>query len=338
MHAAFHIFPSVVETAPPALDLKPGPLLEQLIVTDRGQQALVGDLALSEGRSPGRMVNASPDQRDYRLLLKAAVLVATHGRSGAFSIGTGFPMATLRSNAEAATVLLSRLESIGFDARPLGGPSAERMAVKVANVSVTSEIAACDIALREGPTRSTGSHFLISLGYGTCEAALSTPTGIVQRTAVSLAGVRYAIERAMQDVARTTPLGLRTEHQFDAHFRTGRITVGREKLSLLDVRRRALDAYMENVIVPAFANAWSAEEFDRADDLYVTGGGALYPSLMDAIRAEFGSALTVHAVPDPMCLAALGYALLAAREADKEHTSVGIDIGNANTCVCVLEP
>jgi molecular chaperone DnaK (HSP70) len=39
-----------------------------------------------------------------------------------------------------------------------------------------------------------------------------------------------------------------------------------------------------------------------------------------------------------MCLAALGYALLAAREADKEHTSVGIDIGNANTCVCVLEP
>lgn len=337
MHAAFHIFPSVVESAPPVLDLRPGVLLEQLCVSDRGQNALVGDLALSEGRAPGRLVNASPEQRDYRVLLKAALLVATHGRSGPVSVGTGFPTATLRSNADAATTLLSRCESIGFDARPVGGPTSERLSVEVTNVAVTSEIAACDIALREGPTKASGNFFILSLGYGTCEAALSTPSGIVQRTSVSLPGVRYAVERAMQDVARTTSLGLRTEHQFDAHFRTGRITVGRERISILDVRKRALDAYMENVIVPAIANAWSSEEFDRAEDLYVTGGGALYPSLMDAVRAEFGASLAVHPVPDPVSLAALGYALLASRDAGEGTTSVGIDIGNANSCVCVLE-
>ena len=82
MHAAFHLFPSVVETAPPVLDLRPGSLVEQLVLSDRGQVVLVGDLALAEGRSPGRIVNATPDQRDYRLLLKAALLVAGHGRSG----------------------------------------------------------------------------------------------------------------------------------------------------------------------------------------------------------------------------------------------------------------
>jgi len=46
MHAAFHIFPSVVETAPPALDLRGGSLVEQLVLTDRGQVVLVGDIAL----------------------------------------------------------------------------------------------------------------------------------------------------------------------------------------------------------------------------------------------------------------------------------------------------
>ncbi len=337
MHAAFHIFPSVVETAPPALDLREGSLVEQLVLTDRGQVVLVGDIALSEGRSPGRIVNATPDQRDYRLLLKAALLVAGHGRTGPLSVGTGFPTATVRSNAEAATTLLSRGEPIGFDARPIGGPQVERLTVEVSNVSVISEIAACDVALREGPLRATGSHFMISLGFGTCEAALATPSGLVQRSSVSLPGIRYAVERAMHDVARTMPIGLRTEHQFDAHFRSGRITLGRERISLLDYRKRALDAYMENVITPALANAWTPEDFDRSEDLYITGGGALYPSMIDAVRQEFGSSLNVNVAPEPLTLAALGYAFMAARDAAPGTTSVGIDIGNANTCVCVLE-
>lgn len=337
MQAAFHIMPSVVEAAPPVLDLQPGALIEQLVVTDRGQTALVGDLALSEGRAPGRIVNATPDQRDYRVLLKAAVLLAAHERTGPLSVGLGFPTSTMRSHAEGANALLSKFEAIGFDARPIGGAAASRLPVDIQHVSVTSEISACDRALREGPMRATGNHFIISLGYGTCEAALSTPTGLVQRATVSVAGVRYAVERAMKDVARTTSLDLRTEHQFDAHFRSGRITAGRDRISLLDVRKRSLEAYMENVITPALANAWSSEDFDRAEDLYITGGAALYPTLIDAIRSEFGSVLKVHIVPDPLSLAALGYALIAARTAGDEATAVGIDIGNANTCVCVLE-
>lgn len=336
-HAEFRIFPSVVETAPPSLDVPAGSLIEHLVITDRGQQALVGEYALSEGRSPGRIVNASPEQRDYRLLLKAALLLASQEKPGAISLGLGFPTATLNSYTERLDTLLSNLETVEFDARPIGGTGTVAQPVQVVNTAVSSEIGACDTGLREGPVRATGSHFIISLGYGTCEAALATPSGIVQRTTVSLPGMRYAVERAMQEVSRTANLGLRTEHQFDTHFRSGRITVGRDRISLTDIRKRALEAYMQNVIAPALANAWTSEDFDRADQLYVTGGGALYPVIGDLIRAEFGGTLSTHVVPDPLSLAALGYALQAAKGAPAGATAVGVDIGNANTCVCILE-
>lgn len=337
MQAAFDVFPSVVETSPPVLDLAPGPLIDQLVITDRGQPVLVGEFALSEGRSPGRVVNATPDQRDYRALLKAALLLVSQRVSGPIVVGFGFPTATMRTHAASAAELLSKMEAIGYDARPIGGSATARASIEIRDSVVISEITACDRALRDGPVRATGSHFMLSLGYGTCEAALSTPTGLVQRTAVSVPGIRYAVERTMQEVSRESSLGLRTEHQFDAHFRSGRITLGRERISLVEVRKRALESYMENVVAPAIANVWTSEDFDRAEDLYVTGGGALFPSMIDTIRAEFGSSLRVHLVPDPLSHAALGYALNAARSAPDDTTAVGIDIGNANCCACVLE-
>jgi len=337
MHAAFDVFPSVVESSSPVLDLAPGPLIDQLVISDRGQPVLVGEFALSEGRSPGRVVNATPDQRDYRALLKAALLLVTQRTTGPLVVGLGFPTATMRTHASSASELLTKMDAIGFDARPIGGSATARVPLDVVSTAVISEITACDRALRDGPVRATGTHFMLSLGYGTCEAALATPTGLVQRTTVSVPGIRYAVERAMQEVSRESSLGLRTEHQFDAHFRSGRITLGRERISLVDIRKRALDSYMENVVAPAIANAWTAEDFDRAEDLYVTGGGALFPAMIDAIRAEFGASLRVHLVPDPLSHAALGYALHAARTAAPDVTPVGIDVGNANCCVCVLE-
>jgi hypothetical protein len=338
MHADFRVFPSVVESAPPGLELSEGDLIDRLVVTDRGIPSLVGELALAEGRSPSRVVNASPDQRDFRVLVKAALLLAMRGREEPVSVGLGFPTATLRLYSDRADGFLDSLDAIEYDQQAFGHASPAQQPVRIAARALLSEIAACDIALREGPLRAAGNFFILSLGYGTCEAALAGPSGIVQRTAVSLPGIRYAIDRAMHDVQRMYNVGLRTEHQFDAHFRTGRITVGRERVSITDARKRALEAYMQNVVAPALQNTWSAEDYDRADTLYITGGGSMYPVMLDLIRNEFSSALTVNTVPDPISLAALGYALRAAKQAPDGALAVGIDIGNANTCVCTLEP
>lgn len=331
-------FPSLVESAPPMVGGVARSLAEGILLHDRGQRLLVGDLALREGRAAQRIINAHPESRDYRALLRAALVVGVAGASSSrpLTIASGFPTATMNAYAPVAQRTIGELDAIEYDTTPSGGSGVLAYAPVVSDVHITSEIAACDAALRLGPQRAQEPHFILSLGYGTTEGALFLPTGIIQRSAFSVAGMRYAVEQAMLELGRTHNLGLRTEHQFDMHFRTGKITIGRERMSLAGIRARAIRSYFENILLPAVANTWTSDDFGRADKLFVTGGGALYVPLIELLRDEFGASVQMTVAPEPLAVASLGYALLARKVAKPGTTAIGIDIGNANTCVTVL--
>ncbi len=64
--------------------------------------------------------------------------------------------------------------------------------------------------------------------------------------------------------------------------------------------------------------------------------GALYEDMVDLFREEFRDVLHVSVLDDPLNAAANGYANWSSRHATDSIVPVGIDIGNANTIVSVL--
>ncbi|MEM1095171.1 MAG: hypothetical protein AAGJ10_11265 [Bacteroidota bacterium] len=179
---------------------------------------------------------------------------------------------------------------------------------------------------------------MASVGYGTFEACLSSESGIVQRTMLSVSGIRHAVDLAMRELMETHYLGLRTEHQFDAAFRKGAIVLNRRKIDLKDLRKRALRRYYEDVISPALRNTWQDEDFDRSGTLLLAGGGALYTDLYECFLEEFDGVLDVHVVDDALTLASAGYCARSASLAGASGSvPVGLDIGNAQTVVSLQD-
>ena len=109
-----------------------------------------------------------------------------------------------------------------------------------------------------------------SLGYGTFEACLSQDSGIVQRSMISTAGIRYAIDVAMKEMMQSYYLGMQSEHQFDKDFQRGEIVVNRRRIDMTDIRRRALRRYYHDVISPVLRNRWTDKDFDRSTTLLLT--------------------------------------------------------------------
>jgi hypothetical protein len=199
------------------------------------------------------------------------------------------------------------------------------------------EIQGCILGLRQGELGVKGSFFVISLGFGTCEAILSTEAGPVQRTAVSVNGLRYAVNLLMQDIGRQYYLELKNEHQIDIAFQKGFLFANRKRVDLKEARSRALQQYYTDVISPALRKAFLDTDFQRADTLYVVGGGAYYEDLLEQFRQEFKDILQITVPENPAAMASKGYCLQALAASGDKSTAVGIDIGNATTIVTMFD-
>src|SRR3546814_12731179 len=87
---------------------------------------------------------------------------------------------------------------------------------------------------------------------------------------------------------------------------------------------------------------WSSDvcssdlDFERADRIYLIGGGALYPGLVDFFWQEFEGILEVVVPEGAENCAALGYYLRSALWCGPQHIerAVGLDVGNAYTVLC----
>src|SRR6201989_20448 len=89
-------FSSLIENNNSSLNNTSSDLLNGLKVFHNNQWYICGNLALNEGLAPHKLLNSSPEDLDYQLLVKAAMLLVTEDVEHPVTITTGFPYATYR--------------------------------------------------------------------------------------------------------------------------------------------------------------------------------------------------------------------------------------------------
>ena len=339
-----YVFPSVYEETSVDFAKVAENFIEGMkIVKFNQRDYLIGNLALSEGISPHKFLNSSAHDLDYQLLALTSLIIATQGKFTKLVVTIGFPFMSYPIYKKGAVDFYLGKHLVSFDTRTFGGPGIENLSVNIDKIDVITEIDGCIKAIREGQNAEKNNFFIGSLGFGTFELALSTPAGIVQRTAHSEKGVNYAVNILENEIQKQYFLNLLTDQQIERAFQRGSFVINRRKVDVTDMRKRALLSYYAEVISPAMRKKFSDEDFIRTQKIYLVGGGAMYPELVNLFKEEFQDILDVIVLPEPYLCASEGYCLnsMAVAQATsnlelRDSTAfVGIDIGNSNTVVTV---
>ena len=309
-------------------------LLNGLKLYHDNQWYICGNLALSEGRFPHKLINSSPNDIDYQLLIKAAMLVINESVEQPVTITTGFPYSTYKIYKELALDALKKAHVIEIDAATHRGGSKKTIMFDVNHVDVVPEIVGCTIALRHGEQQASGNFFVLSCGFGTFESILSTDNGVIERSMISTHGLKYAINLLMNDLQKNHYLEFRNEHLMDEAFQKGYIILNRKNIDLKEMRRNAIKSYYNEVISPNLRNVITDTNLMKTNKIYLCGGSILYQDLVECFKNEFGDVAQLEFVTDPASLASKGYVLNSMRlSGGKKESSLGIDIGNATTVV-----
>jgi plasmid segregation protein ParM len=316
------------------------------IIDFNGRDYLVGQLALREGSAPHKLINSSVDETDYRLLTNAGLVLATMGRYNRLIVTSGFPFSTYQSYRKKAVEYMQKNYEVAFDTKTYGGDKIMKSAFTVSHADIMLELEGCVRAIRDGENREKNNFFIASIGYGTFEIAKSQPGGLVHRTTDSNKGLQYAISMVENEIRKEYYLNMITEKQFERSFQRGMIVLDRKKINLDELRRESLRSYYYEVISPAMKRKFTNEDFTNTNRIYLVGGGALYPDLVELFKEEYNGILDVILYPEPLLCAAKGYCLQSMSRAksysDIESTDntayVGLDIGNSNTVVYVYTP
>ena len=355
-------FPSVYEATIREYYTSNDPILGFSKIKFEGMDYLIGLQALNEGVSPNKYINASPAETDYKLIAQSALLLASDmcasiaktAKMPKLCVTAGFPYATFQLNRDLAKEYLQTENMITyFVASEKGVATTEQKLIPITNVNVIPEVLGCDYAIRKGAHPVDGNYIVISLGYGTCEGALSTPQGLVSRTIFSTHGLNYAVDIFGQELVKNTNIGIKNEHQLDQIFVKGNTYSERKHKDLTKEKWTAIEIYFKNIIMPAIRRFITDGDVENASSVYLAGGGAYNEELVTLFKDEFGEACNVIVPENSERLASIGYALYSKINSNYDESKigedgfyitdkggvafVGIDIGNANTCVSVLE-
>jgi len=332
---ATQTFSSLIENNNSILANTSRDLLNGLKIGHEGQWYVCGNLALNEAQFPHKLINSSPTDLDYQLLMKAAMLLVHDSVEQPLTITAGFPYATYRVYKDQAMEYLKKTHTIEFDSSTFSASGGKKtVMLDVQNVDVIPEIAACTIALRKGEYQASGSFFVLSCGFGTFESVLSMDSGIVEHTMISTPGMRYAVNVLMNDLIKSYYLEFRNAHLLDEAFQKGYIILNKKNIDLKEIRRNALKTYYNEVISPNLKNVITDANLMKTNKIYLCGGAMYYQDLIDCFKNEFGESATLEVVSDPASLASKGYALNSLRiSGGQKKSSIGIDIGNATTVV-----
>lgn len=165
---------------------------------------------------------------------------------------------------------------------------------------------------------------------------MSTESGTIQRTAVAANGLRYAVNLLMNELGKQYYLELQNEHQIDQAFQKGFLFSNRKRVDLKEARERSLQAYYQDVLSPALRRAFQDSDFQRADRLFLVGGGANYNELVSQFQQEFKDIVDIIVPNEPQAMAVTGYALNSQQQATAAGlTPVGLDLGNATTLLAL---
>jgi plasmid segregation protein ParM len=336
MNFNFTTIPSVIERFNQPLVSVSGTAEKNIQLYEGGNGYLIGDLALSQGVLPYRNINSSPDDVDYQLFAKAGLLVASGARSGELVVTTGFPYTTYEHYRQHAINFFTAKDVfIEYNADTNISNEHKKVQVTIKHFEVMPEILGCINAIRKGTVEEKDDFFVVSLGYGTCETGMSTNTGLISRTCMSVSGLRYAVNNMQTELTRSFNLGMKNEHMLNQSFQNGKIVIDRKRKDLSDVRRGQLYNYYNEVVSPTMKKAFTDDDFGKATKIYLVGGGALYADLVECFKEEFDGVLEVIVPENAAYMASLGYCLRSYQwcGAANAHMAVGLDIGNAYTVV-----
>jgi len=153
-----------------------------------------------------------------------------NGRIPKMVLTTGFPYATYQFNKEEAEEYFKEEKVVAYyKVNDEGEQNSEQRIVSVQEINIIPELSGCDNAIRHGENPVNGNFLVVSLGYGTCEGALSTPEGLAVRTLFSTHGISYPVNLFAQELSKHTYLSMRTEHQIDHLFTKGFLFVNRKR-------------------------------------------------------------------------------------------------------------
>ena len=195
-------FPSVYEATNQELANVAENILDGIKINIDETDYIVGNLALVEGYSPHKNINAAPTDEEYKLLSKASLLLTQPKGEEEIYLTTGFPFATYMLYRDKAIEALQGRHIINYDASTFGGPNNTKREVNVGKVEIIPEIMGCTTAIREGNLQEKDNFFIVSLGYGTCEAVVSTRAGLINRSAISTHGIRHAVNLLANELAK----------------------------------------------------------------------------------------------------------------------------------------
>lgn len=328
--------PSVIERYnQPLINVSSSPE-KKIQLYEAGVGYLIGELAFSQGLSPYRNINSSPADIDYQLLVKAGLLIATGAKSGEIVVTTGFPYTTYEVyKQQAEDFLLLKDVMIEFNGDTYSTNEHKRTHLTVTHVEIMPEILGCINGIRKGSVGEKDNFFIVSLGYGTCETGLSTEGGLIGRTCASIPGLRHAVTHMQNELNRSFNMSMKNEHMINQNFQHGKVVINRKNQDLTGFRQNQLSSYYDEIISPALKKNFLDSDFENTGKLYLVGGGALYPDLVECFENEFDGVLDVIVPPGAADMASTGYCLRSLQwtgpmNADK---AIGLDIGNAYTVV-----
>lgn len=307
-------------------------LVNGLKLMVENQWYICGNLVLNEGENPHKTMNSSPDEMDYKVLLKAALLLASENAAQPITVTAGFPATTYKIFREKAVKYINGTHEISFDASVFGGGGVDVAKIEVENVSIVPEIVGCTIALRKGAEKAQGKFFVLSFGFGTFESILSTEDGIVEQTMVSSPGLRYAVDLVLEALQKEFYLEFKNAHLLEDAFQKGYVILNRKKIDLRELRKYAIKTYYKEVISPALRKIITDDHLMKTNVVYLCGGGVNYADIVDCFNEEFADICQINFVEEPEYLAVKGYVLNSLRKnGGVKGNAFGIDIGNLST-------
>ncbi len=327
-------FSSLIESNHSNLTNTSRSLLNGLKLLHDNKWYICGGLALNEGQYPHKLINSSPEDVDFQILAKSAMLLTQESVEQPLAITIGFPYSSFHINKEKAINFLKKTHIIEFDGSTYSSSGKKTVVLDVQHVDVIPEIVGCTIAIRKSEPPVSGSFFVLSCGFGTFESILSTDSGIIEQSMVSTHGIKYAVNIMLNELKKHYYLEFRNAHLLDDAFQKGYIYLNRKNVDLRELRKAAIQVYYDEVISPNLRSVITDANLMKTNRVYLCGGGMYYQDLLDCFQHEFGEIAQLEVVANPESLASKGYALNSLRISQgKRKSAIGIDIGNATTVV-----
>lgn len=333
-------FPSVFESSFGNTENSSRDLLNGIKIKHNNNWYLVGNLAREGGVNPHRVINASPEDEDYEILFKAALLNVADSLKQPSYLTVGFPYSTYNVYKDVAERFLSQKSfQLEYDSQTYQSKGAiKKVQIELERFEVMPEIVGGIIGLKKTLPNPPKCFIAISLGFGTLEGGMATAGGLVQRTCFSAHGIRLAINNLSRELNKKYFLEMKNEHQLDDAFVKGFIFINRKNIDLKILRREILHLYYKEVVSPLLKKYFTDQDFGNCEKIYILGGGANYQDIVDAFNEEFKDSIPVEVAPDPEKLASIGYLHNSLRMSEDQYDKcAGLDLGNSSTIISTFE-